>query len=692
MKSIKFLFMFALVAISLLTAKAQVSSDINATGLFRTKYFKNQVWDVQRSPSYPVANQDWTLSGLKSALDATGANIDWGVGRYLMFAGDVDKSNNAKSLVDDVYNVGTQYNISLKLFESNGKLVKVVSKYGQIMGMGPQAFMYEEEGQYGTFFTAIAINPSSVIKYKPSMAFITKRSELIKGNAEFMSGKLATNPTELPKVNTETDSPELIKINTTTSFFTTKYTKDKVCNVQREPEFPTAGKDWTLIKTGAPFDFTGAPIDWGVNRYLMFVAKVDKSTNYKLLEDDVYKTGLKYSVSLQLFESNGKLVKVISAYGDIIGTDEQNFVYNSENRFATYFAATTINSTNIKYKPTLKIVTKLSELLKPNEVSSPSELPKVNAETSFFTTKYTKDKAWDVQRSPAFPVTNQDWTLSQLQSAKDAKRVTIDWGNGRYLMFVADANNVNVANSLTDDVYKIGTKYNISLQLFESNGTLVKVVSKWGKVRGIGSQGFLYEAEGDVGTFFTSTTVTATSVIKYKPSLAEVTKLSELVKYFVTNNPPIEQPSTTIAIGYYTLTSRNSGKLLDVLDASKLDGAKIQQWKLNGNIAQHWKIEPVKDAPGYYILTARCSDKALDVNESSKLDGAKVQQWTRHGQANQQWKIDPVQGAPGYYTLTSKCSGKVLDVNAASKLDGEKVQQWAPNGGTNQQWKLDMVK
>jgi thiol-disulfide isomerase/thioredoxin len=146
-----------------------------------------------------------------------------------------------------------------------------------------------------------------------------------------------------------------------------------------------------------------------------------------------------------------------------------------------------------------------------------------------------------------------------------------------------------------------------------------------------------------------------------------------------------------IATGYYTLTSRCSGKVLDVLDASKLDGAKIQQWSLNGNIAQHWKIDPVQDAPGYYTLTAKCSGKVLDVLDASKLDGAKIQQWKLNGNIAQHWKIDPVQGASGYYTLTSRCSGKVLDVLNASKLDGAKIQQWKLNGNIAQHWKLDMV-
>jgi len=154
--------------------------------------------------------------------------------------------------------------------------------------------------------------------------------------------------------------------------------------------------------------------------------------------------------------------------------------------------------------------------------------PKSIEETTFFTTKYKKDQVWDVQRFPSYPETGQDWTISELDGALDATGVTIDWSTGRYLMFVADADNTNSSYSLLDDLYVVGTKYKVSLKLFESNGTLVKVVSKWGTVIGIGSKGFMYEVEGDFGTFFPINAAKANDVITYRPSTLVVTKLSEL--------------------------------------------------------------------------------------------------------------------------------------------------------------------
>jgi hypothetical protein len=333
-------------------------------------------------------------------------------------------------------------------------------------------------------------------------------------------------------------------------------------------------------------------------------------------------------------------------------------------------------------------------------ISAQAQRPDNFNQAGVFNTKFTRDQVWDVQRDPAYPVAGQDWTLSGLNNALDASGAKIDWSTGRYLMLVAEADRSNGHNSLADDGNRTGSRQNIALKLFESNGQVVKVVSKWGKILGMGAQGFMYEEEGRYGTFFSAAPVNKNSVIKYKPNFATVTRMSELGRGPEAprgnatpeparmNNGSSQAP---IAIGFYTLTSRCSGKVLDVLNASKVDGAIIQQLSLNGNVAQHWKIEPVAGAQGYYILTSRCSGKVLDVLDASTLDGAKIQQWSLNGNVAQHWKIDPVAAAPGYFILTSRCSGKVLDVLDASTQDGAKIQQWKRNGNSAQYWKLDLV-
>lgn len=179
MKSVKFSFIFAFMAASVFFVKAQGLSNINDANFFKTKYTKEKVWDSQRSPLNPVAGKDWRLKGFKVALDASKKSIDWGTGRYLMFVAEVDNAKDANSLIDDINNNGTKYNISLKLFESNGTLVNVVSTWGRLIGQGDKGFMYEVEGKYGSFFSVTELNASSVVTYKPTLVKVTKLSEII---------------------------------------------------------------------------------------------------------------------------------------------------------------------------------------------------------------------------------------------------------------------------------------------------------------------------------------------------------------------------------------------------------------------------------------------------------------------------------------------------------------------------------
>ncbi len=205
MKSVKLLFLFAFMGISIFLTKAQGANIIHETSFFKAKFTKDKVWDTQRSPAYPVAGQDWTLKGLKNALEASGTPIAWATGRYLMFVAEVDNAKGVNSLVDDINNNGAKYNISLKLFESNGTLVKVVSKWGRIIGIGEKGFMYEAEGKYGTFFSVTDLTATSVIIFKPSLAKASKLSEITKSttNSVVVNQEPVTNPTNsnwpLPK-------------------------------------------------------------------------------------------------------------------------------------------------------------------------------------------------------------------------------------------------------------------------------------------------------------------------------------------------------------------------------------------------------------------------------------------------------------------------------------------------------------
>ncbi|MCL6751906.1 RICIN domain-containing protein [Nostoc sp. CCCryo 231-06] len=146
--------------------------------------------------------------------------------------------------------------------------------------------------------------------------------------------------------------------------------------------------------------------------------------------------------------------------------------------------------------------------------------------------------------------------------------------------------------------------------------------------------------------------------------------------------------STLLTPGtHYYLINKESGKALDVVAHSKVDGANVQQWTKNQGENQQWLLQDAGN--GSFNLVNKESGKALDVVAHSKIDGANVQQWTKNQGENQQWLVQDA--GNGSFNLVNKESGKALEVAAHSKIDGANVQQWTKNQGENQKWIFEAV-
>ncbi len=145
---------------------------------------------------------------------------------------------------------------------------------------------------------------------------------------------------------------------------------------------------------------------------------------------------------------------------------------------------------------------------------------------------------------------------------------------------------------------------------------------------------------------------------------------------------PNEIPS-----GSYSITSKNSNKVLDVSGCSTAVGANVQQWPWNGANCQRWTINATPD--GYYEILSNVSGLALDVDGCLSTSGRNVQTWTSSGANCQRWGFEEVE--PGYFKIISKNGLKVLDVSECSTADGANVQQWTWLGGDCQRWSLQSV-
>jgi len=139
--------------------------------------------------------------------------------------------------------------------------------------------------------------------------------------------------------------------------------------------------------------------------------------------------------------------------------------------------------------------------------------------------------------------------------------------------------------------------------------------------------------------------------------------------------------------GIYTLSAKCSGKVLDVTDASQLDGGRMQQWTNYTAANQQFRVEDMGN--GYYKLTAIHSGKVLDVPYGASTVGLQLQQCFNNDNDAQRWRIVDVGG--GYYKLINKASGLVMDVSNSSTADGAVVQQWTDNGSDAQKWAFTRV-
>jgi hypothetical protein len=171
-------FFLAILQSGMAQTQEQIDAFKKASPLFTSKYYKANVWDVQRSPAYPTAASQWRLSGFAAPYDATTSGpINWGTtgSRYLSF--DLVKSATG-SYTDDVLGSGNKFNIVLKLYEANGTYVKDVCRYGSFMGFGDKGFLFDQDDSWGTFFANDSYAIGGAVTYTPTKGTLTKFSEL----------------------------------------------------------------------------------------------------------------------------------------------------------------------------------------------------------------------------------------------------------------------------------------------------------------------------------------------------------------------------------------------------------------------------------------------------------------------------------------------------------------------------------
>jgi hypothetical protein len=93
------------------------------------------------------------------------------------------------------------------------------------------------------------------------------------------------------------------------------------------------------------------------------------------------------------------------------------------------------------------------------------------------------------------------------------------------------------------------------------------------------------------------------------------------------------------------IQSVNSGKALDIANVSTADGAQANQWSMNGQGNQQFKL--IDAGNGYFKIMANHSQKCLDIQNQSTANGALLVQSTCRDIDSQKFTFTEVGSAGG---------------------------------------------
>lgn len=148
--------------------------------------------------------------------------------------------------------------------------------------------------------------------------------------------------------------------------------------------------------------------------------------------------------------------------------------------------------------------------------------------------------------------------------------------------------------------------------------------------------------------------------------------------------------------GKYILVNRNSGKVMEAAGGSAANGTNIQQNTYNGATYQQWNVKPINPRNGgdfsYFNITSVQSGKHIDITNASLDNGGNAILWEKgtwwdgRQSPNQVWYLE--YAGDGWFYLRNQYSSFCLEVANNSTSSGANIQQWEKDGGTNQQWRL----
>lgn len=135
-----------------------------------------------------------------------------------------------------------------------------------------------------------------------------------------------------------------------------------------------------------------------------------------------------------------------------------------------------------------------------------------------------------------------------------------------------------------------------------------------------------------------------------------------------------KKATTVVGNGTYLIMARHSGQFLEIDGFNKKDGANVRQWPKNYGENQKWIIENV--AGGYVAIKSPLNNKYLDILNASKNEGANLQIWGDEHAKKSHRLFKITRTRDGYFRISPKNSNLCLTIENASKSKGANIAQW----------------
>jgi predicted alpha-1,6-mannanase (GH76 family) len=133
----------------------------------------------------------------------------------------------------------------------------------------------------------------------------------------------------------------------------------------------------------------------------------------------------------------------------------------------------------------------------------------------------------------------------------------------------------------------------------------------------------------------------------------------------------------------YTLSSKASGKLLDVGNSSMANGGNVDTWTDTRSDAERWMV--IYSGNGLYTLTNAGSGKLLHSANTTPANSVNVDQNSNTNDNTVAWSI--VDAGGGYYQLETAANPNFsLNLLNGTNANGANVLLWQSNSNDSQKW------